>query len=88
MASKKTHHPLTAETIRTLSENIDLECKKAAGRDGKGRFPKSALESYSAMANTDGGRILLGVEEKPKGVFNPIGIKNVENVLKEIWDAF
>ncbi len=77
MASNKILYPLTAESIRTLSENVDLECKKAAGRDGKGKFPKSAIESYSAMANTDGGRILLGVEEKPKGVFLPIGIKNV-----------
>lgn len=40
-------------------EDRHLEAKSA-----KGGFPDSFWESYSAFANSDGGIILLGVEEK------------------------
>lgn len=35
-----------------------------AGKDSKGLFPESAIESYSAMVNTEGGYIVFGIEEK------------------------
>jgi predicted HTH transcriptional regulator len=38
-----------------VREDIDLEAKRAAGRDGRGAVPKSLFETYSAFANTDGG---------------------------------
>lgn len=40
-------------------ERLTLECKKA-----KTELPKSVWESYSAFANTIGGYILLGIDEK------------------------
>lgn len=38
------------------------------------------------MANADGGIILLGVQEKPRGTFHALGLANVERVRKALWD--
>ena len=73
--------------IEELAEGCDVEAKKASGRDGKGELPKSFFESYSAMANTYGGDIFLGIEEKPKGKFNIIGIAVPDRILKTLWDG-
>ena len=77
---------LTLEDLSALVESVDLECKAAQGRDGKGELPQDIWKSYSAMANTDGGTIFLGVQEKPVGVFTPLGITNVDRVRKSLWD--
>ena len=50
--------------LDTLREGYDTEFKKALGRDGKGKVPEDFWESYSAMANTEGGYIFLGIEER------------------------
>ncbi|MTJ47337.1 RNA-binding domain-containing protein [Dolichospermum sp. UHCC 0259] len=73
--------------IEELAEGYDVEAKQATGRDGQGELPKSFFESYSAMANADGGVIFLGIEEKPKGKFNATGIVIPERVLKSLWDG-
>ena len=72
--------------LAALSESVDLECKAAQGRDGRGELPEDFWKSYSAMANTDGGVILLGVQEQPRGVFNAVGLVNIERVRKALWD--
>ena len=69
-----------------LAEAYDLECKAAQGRDGRGEVPEDFWKSYSAMANADGGIILLGVQEKPRGEFRALGITDVERLRKAIWD--
>lgn len=71
----------------TLSEGCELECKAAQGRDGRGELPEDFWKSYCAMANSDGGVILLGVQEKPRGVFHALGIRDIERVRKSLWDA-
>jgi hypothetical protein len=35
----------------TLSETLSLECKLAAGRDGKGQLPVDFWLTFSALAN-------------------------------------
>jgi len=50
----------TTEDLLLLRETSDLECKKAAGVDGAGEIPKDFWKTYSVMANTDGGTVLLG----------------------------
>jgi predicted HTH transcriptional regulator len=65
-----------------LAESLDLECKAAQGRDGKGELPEDFWKSYSAMANADGGIILLGVQEKPRGEFPALSLVEVERVRK------
>ncbi|AOY00908.1 RNA-binding domain-containing protein [Jeongeupia sp. USM3] len=69
-----------------LAEACDLECKSAQGRGGRGELPEDFWKTYSAMANTDGGIILLGVQEKPRGTFKAIGLADVERVRKALWD--
>ena len=72
--------------LTQLKEGFDLEAKQATGRDGRGELPVSFFESYSAMANTDGGVVLLGVKEKGH-VFEVIGVPDVERVHRALWDG-
>ena len=74
-------HPM--DLTFDFGEDVDLEAKAAQGRDGNGEVPDSVWETYSAMANTYGGVIMLGIEEK---TWRPIGIKNISTVRKSFWD--
>lgn len=76
----------TLEDIELLAESIEMECKAAQGRDGKGELPDSFWESYSAMANTQGGVILLGIKEEKDHSFKVVGIQNISRVQKSLWD--
>jgi ATP-dependent DNA helicase RecG len=78
---------LTIQDIKELAENVELEVKRATGRHGRGELPDDFFKSYSAMANTNGGTILLGIEEKPKGVFRAVGIQESSKVIKSLWDG-
>lgn len=73
--------------IISLAESVTLECKAAQGRDGKGEVPVSIWETYSAMANTNGGEVYLGIEEKPPGAFRALGIREPEKLKKSLWDT-
>ena len=66
---------LNVQDLTLLAESIDLECKAAQGRDGNGEVPGSIWETYSAMANTNGGEVYLGIEEYKSGAFRIVGIK-------------
>lgn len=72
--------------LADLFESSDLECKAAQGREGRGELPEDVWKTYSAMANTDGGVILLGVQEKPRGSFRAVGLPDLERVRKALWD--
>jgi predicted HTH transcriptional regulator len=76
----------TIDDIQMLRETHSLECKLATGQDGKGNLPNDFWESYSAMANTHGGVVLLGIKEK-KGRFHAIGLQNLETVQKQVVDT-
>ncbi|ACN17956.1 conserved hypothetical protein [Desulforapulum autotrophicum HRM2] len=73
--------------LDTLREGWDFEAKLATGRDGTGELPKSLWETYSAMANTHGGLILLGVKERADGSFEVKGLSNVEKVERDLWNC-
>lgn len=71
--------------IDLLRESVDIECKLAQGKDGQGQLPKDFWPSYSAMANTDGGSILLGIGQR-KNRFFVEGVANPAVVRKQLVD--
>lgn len=77
----------TTEWLSRLTESVELECKLAAGRDGKGAIPRDLWETYSAFANTHGGVILLGIREKPKGRFRIEGVQEPQKVIGDLFNT-
>jgi len=76
---------ITCQELLDLRENYQFEVKSAQGRNGKGEVPKDVWESYSAMANSEGGMILLGAKELKDGSLEFLGIKDIEKVQKDFW---
>jgi len=74
------------EDLLALKESYEVEFKKAGGKKGKGKLPNDFFETYSAMANTNGGNVFLGVEEIGENI-RLIGIQNPEEVIKELFDT-
>ena len=69
------------KNLNILKESYNIEFKLA-----KNSFPKEALNTYSAFANTDGGVLILGIEEKDgKAIVS--GVENVEKIKKDIFDT-
>lgn len=77
---------MTRDELETLREGWDFEAKLALGRDGRGALSESLWETYSAMANTEGGVILLGAAERTDGSLELRGIPDVERVERSLWD--
>ena len=71
-----------SNTFASLKESNKLEVK--AAREG---LPRSLWETYSAFANTDGGTILLGVEEDSHGALSVCGVNEPESLVKALWDG-
>lgn len=73
--------------LSSISEENDFEVKAAQGADGQGEAPRAMWESYSAMANTHGGTIVLGVDEQDDGDHIILGLKKPAKVRKQFWDG-
>jgi predicted HTH transcriptional regulator len=73
--------------LEALREGWDFEAKKAAGRGGLGEVPVSFWETYSAMANSQGGRVVLGARERKDHSLQVVGLAEPERVEKELWDG-
>lgn len=69
--------------IEQYRENNCIEAKKALGG-----LPKSIWETYSAFANTHGGIILLGVEERADKSLHTVDLHDPDKLIKEFWDWF
>ena len=63
-------------------ENNQLEAKAA-----QGGLPDSLWQTYSAFANTMGGVILLGVEEKPDHTLHALGVPDTDRLLRDFWNV-
>lgn len=76
----------TLDDVDALREGWDFEAKKAAGRDGRGKLPDDFWPTYSAMANSRGGQVVLGLKERRDRTLEVHGIGDPEAVQRELWD--
>lgn len=76
----------TLDDLSLLAETVELECKLAQGLNGKGELPKDFWPTYSAMANTHGGTVLLGVRET-QGKFSVAGLENPTKVRSDLFNT-
>ncbi|NCS61781.1 MAG: transcriptional regulator, partial [Rhodoferax sp.] len=77
--------PQKLAALTQLRESVALECKLAAGRDGKGSLPEDFWPTYSAFANTNGGLILLGLRET-QGRFIVQGLDHPDKLRAELFN--
>ena len=56
-------------------------------KSAKGGLPGSLWDTYSAMANTYGGVIILGVKENTDGSWYTTGLKDVSRLKKDFWNT-
>ncbi len=75
------------EDIVSLKEGTEVEFKLAGGKNGQGEVPKDVWKSLSAMANTNGGDIFLGVREKPEGKFTVEGVTKADKMIADLWNT-
>ncbi len=71
--------------ILNMREDERVEFKAAQGRHGLGEIPQALWESYVAFANTRGGVIILGVEERGEDELVLVGVKESERMIDELW---
>ena len=62
-------------------EDNRLEAKRASNG-----LPSSLWETYSSFANTDGGAILLGVDEDKRGNLTVTGVNDADKLIKDFWN--
>ena len=72
---------LAFEEISHYQENNRIEAKRASGG-----FPHSLWETYSSFANTVGGLILLGVEERKDKSFHPVDLPSPQWLVEKFWE--
>lgn len=78
----ETPESFSIELLTTYKESSRLEVKSA-----RGGLPNSLWESYSAFANSDGGVIVLGVNEKKHGRLFIEGLEDAHKTLKDFWNT-
>ncbi len=65
--------------IENLKEGVDLEFKNC-----ENKLPRSFWETYSSFANTFGGTIILGIDEKNRS--KDYGVSEPDKIIQDIWN--
>lgn len=78
---------LSKNDLLELQENHEVEFKTAAGQNGNGELPDDFFETYSAMANSYGGTVFLGVKENKDKSLEITGISDCVGVKKKLFDT-
>lgn len=77
--------------IDELIEKVTFEVKRATGQNGKGQVPADFYPTYSGMANTLGGTVVFGLEEKRTNTgetrYKLTGISNPEQVIDQLFST-
>ena len=71
---------LNIQQIIENGENEHFEFKKATNS-----FPKEALPTISAFANSDGGILILGITQENDKTY-PSGISNRQKIIDDIFN--
>ena len=66
---------------------LEKESKFLEYKTGKGKLPTSLWETYSAFANTSGGKIIIGVSEPKHQKYEVTGVENPELRIEEFWNT-
>ena len=74
--------PIDIKNLSKYKENNRIEAKRA-----KGGVPNSMWETYSAFANTDGGIILLGVDELEDHSLVATGVDDAHKMTSDLWNT-
>lgn len=74
------------DDLQALRETVEIEFKRAAAPDGRGELPKDFWPTYSAMANTDGGDIFLGVEQLRGNRLATVSVPSWDQVRQQIFE--
>lgn len=72
------------DRVDDLHEDQRLELKRAGFS-----LPRDVWETYSAFANTEGGEIVLGVDDyvdEGERKYRISGVDEPERLMKEFWD--
>ncbi len=69
------------KNLAKYEENNRIEAKRA-----KGGLPNSIWETYSAFANTEGGVILLGVDEQEDHTLIAKGVGDAHKMKTGLWN--
>ena len=81
-----TQTPTSFAELLLLREAVDVEVKTAQGQNRLGELPTDFWPSYSALANTNGGLIALGVKERADKSLELLGLAQVDRVRTQLWD--
>lgn len=73
---------LDINNLSRYRENNRIEAKRA-----KMVVPDTIWETYSSFANTDGGIILLGVDEKDDHSFEVVGVEDSHKIITDFWNV-